>query len=77
MVPTMGNIGRMTLREYLRASKVPISEIAEKLSVSEGAVHKWVYLQRQPSITNAVRIEEMTGGKVSVSDLLLEKQAAA
>lgn len=77
----MGNIAVMTLREYIRAGKSDIPTIAHAVQVSEGAVHKWVYGQRQPGLTAAMAVERFTGGEVTVHELTLPtpnvEQAAA
>lgn len=65
----------MTLKEYIASGNIDISHMAYSLGVSEHAVHKWVYGQRSPSLENALRIVEITGGKVSLAEMLKVKAA--
>ena len=68
-MPTVGNIGRMTLKDYIAAHGLSLSAFGEMLDppVSEHAVRKWVYNQRTPDPENALAIERATGGAVSAS----------
>lgn len=59
----------MTLREYIALGEQSITQIGLHLGVSEHAVRKWAYGQREPDIDMAVSIEELTGGKVTVPEL--------
>lgn len=59
----------MTLKEYLKAGHLTIAQIGHTLDVSEHAVRKWAYGQREPDIETAVKLSEITGGLVSVPEL--------
>lgn len=76
MVPILGNIVRMTLREYLKANPGAKATMAYALSVSEHAIHKWAYGQREPSLAAATEIVRLTKGKVTIADLAAASAAA-
>lgn len=69
IVPIMGNMLGMTLKEYIKSGASDIPTIAHALGVSSHAVHKWVYGQREPSLTTALEIVRLTGGKVHLHTL--------
>lgn len=60
----------MTLKEYIAAGHGTIAQMGADLGVSDHGVRKWMYGQRDPDLDTAVRIEELTGGKVTVAELL-------
>ncbi len=61
----------MTLLEFIRASDFTFASFAAAIDESENIVRKWAYRQRQPSLPRVVKIEEVTGGKVTARDLLV------
>ena len=69
-LPIVGNVWGMTLKEYIASGNIDISHMAYSLGVSEHAVHKWVYGQREPNLETALRIVELTNNEVSIDDLL-------
>ena len=68
----------MTLREYIETGKTDATTLAYTLGVSEHAVHKWIYGQRSPHLATAIKIVEITKGKVKLQDLVkpAKEQAA-
>lgn len=76
MVPILGNIERMTLRDYLKANPGAKATLAYALSVSEHAIHKWAYGQREPSLADASEIVRLTKGKVTIADMAATSEAA-
>lgn len=76
MVPTMGNIHAMTLREYIKTGAADIAKVATHLGVSPHAVRKWVYGQRTPPLSMALAIVEMSKGKVALETLVKRDRAA-
>lgn len=76
-MPIVGNIVCMTLREYIATGAHSIAQIGQVLGVSDHAVRKWVYGQREPDLTTALKIEVLTGGRVTVSGLQRSKAQAA
>ena len=66
MVPNMGIIGGMNIREYINSGVSDIATLADRLGVSRHAVHKWVYGQRRPSLEMMIEIADVTGGAVAV-----------
>ena len=75
MVPNMGNISGMTLREYIKAGRGDINSMAATLGVSTFAVRKWVYGQRSPTLEMAFRIVSLTGGAVDLETLIKKPEA--
>ena len=67
MVPIVGNLPFMTLRDYIKSGNSDIGKMAEALGVSEHAVRKWYYGQRAPRLKTMLQIERITGGKVKVA----------
>lgn len=66
----------MTLREYLDREQLSLTDFAGQLRVPVTTAHGYVSARRTPSLEMAVRIEDLTGGKVSVRDLLPSEAAA-
>jgi transcriptional regulator with XRE-family HTH domain len=79
ILPTVGNIGGMTLKDYLKQSDDTAASLASRVGISPGAVHKYAYGQREPSIATAEKIERETGGVVTIPELArpTEQSAAA
>lgn len=77
MVPTVGNMAPMTLKEYIESGGHSITQIGQHFGISEHGVKKWVYRLRAPDITTALAIEALTGGKVTVPELQRLKDRAA
>jgi len=60
----------MTLKEYIKGGKGAMPALAAQLGVSHHAVRKWVYGQREPSLTTALEIVKLTGGKVDLASMV-------
>lgn len=61
----------MTLLEWLKQQPgATVRSLAQSLGESESTVSKWVYGQRQPSLPNAVKIEDFTQGAVKPRDMI-------
>ena len=67
----------MDLRTHLTARKITPSAFAREVGVSPQAMHRYVNGQRWPRGDKARRIEELTGGKVSASDLFPKNKELA
>jgi transcriptional regulator with XRE-family HTH domain len=67
----------MNLRDYLSAETISLTEFAARLGVPITTAHGYVSGRRMPPLDAAVRIEELTGGAVTVRDLLASQQPAA
>lgn len=68
----------MTLLEWLKQRPdVTVRALAELLGESVSTVSKWVYGQRQPSLQNAVKIEDFTNGEVKARDMLRPAPSSA
>lgn len=59
----------MDLETYLRTSEVNKAEFAAKVGVSPSMVSQWLSGHRPIAPRRALRIDEVTGGKVSKHDL--------
>lgn len=66
----------MTLLEYIRTSDYTFASFAEKIGETENIVRKWAYRQRQPSLPNAIKVEDATGGKVPPRNMLIVSVSA-
>jgi hypothetical protein len=74
----------MKLLEYMREEKLDDAVFAER--INEGlpsamhctayAVKKWKYGERRPDADRMIRIEEISGGKVSLRDWASDAVAA-
>lgn len=60
----------MTLKEYIKTGITDIPKLAYALGVSEHAVQKWVYGQREPSLATALEIVRLTKGAVELHSLV-------
>lgn len=58
----------MKLEMYLSDKNIKHSDFAEKLGVSQVTVTRYVNGKRTPSLSMALRIEDLTKKKVRVSD---------
>lgn len=59
----------MTLKDYLKQSDDTTETLAARVGVSPGAIHKYAYGQREPSIAIAEAIERETAGRVTIPEL--------
>jgi DNA-binding transcriptional regulator YdaS (Cro superfamily) len=61
----------MNLRDYLKANRITQAEFAKKLvpPVSQGKVNHWLHGVRRVSLVEAIQIERITAGEVSMLDL--------
>lgn len=66
----------MTLKDYLKEHPGAMAKMAYTLGVSEHAVRKWAYGQREPSLVDATKIVQMTKGKVTIADMAATSAAA-
>lgn len=60
----------MKLSEYLEDVGIPQSVFAKKLGVSPGTVHKIMREKGNFYLSTALKIEDLTGGKVTCRELL-------
>lgn len=62
----------MNLRDYLKAEGLTQEAFAKKLSppVSQGKVNHWLSGSRRVSLAEALQIEQITGGKVTLRDMV-------
>ena len=66
----------MELREYLFRHRKTQKEMAEKLGVSVNHFSLIVRGERKPSVTLAIKIEEVTEGEVTKEELIFPKEGA-
>jgi DNA-binding transcriptional regulator YdaS (Cro superfamily) len=62
----------MTLAEYFSMTRGGASALARKLGVSHSTVSRWASGKMEPSLATCARIEQHTGGKVRVRDLVAQ-----
>lgn len=68
----------MKLLEWMRRKAIDDETFAERVGgCTSHAVKKWKYGERQPPADKIIRIEEVTGGKVTLRDLVPQKERAA
>lgn len=61
----------MTLHEYLRHGRISYRDFGRRIERDGAEVWRWAHGHRTPALDVAVKIEEVTGGSVSVRELLL------
>lgn len=61
----------MTLQDYLKAEGLNASAFAKLLDVTPSTVTRWLTTDRKPDLTLMVKIEEVTGGRVTMRDFVL------
>ena len=54
----------MVLKEYLDEQRITYREFAEKLGIHVQTVQNIAYGKRRPSLELAVKIEEITNGRI-------------
>lgn len=61
----------MHLKDYLLAEGLTQAEFGQRLmpAVSQGKVNHWLHGARRVSLAEALQIEQITQGKVTVKDL--------
>ena len=64
----------MDLSEYLESRNISKKEFADMCGISPGAVSNYCAKKRIPNLSIAMRIKEVTKGKVSLHDLLTGKK---
>jgi DNA-binding transcriptional regulator YdaS (Cro superfamily) len=65
----------MKLLDYMRAENLDDQAMAGRIGgCSAHAVKKWKYGERSPDPDRIIRIEEVTGGKVSLRDWSLRNR---
>lgn len=60
----------MTLEEYLKAEGMNASAFAKLLNVTPSTVTRWLTTDRKPDLELMVKIEDATGGKVTMRDFV-------
>lgn len=60
----------MTLREFLEEKRITYREFAEQLNIHLQSLKNIAYGKKKPSLELAIRIEELTEGRVTPKDLL-------
>jgi len=60
----------MTLKEYLKEEDVRPSEFARRIGLHRSTISLWMSGVRMPTPHNAVKIQDLTEGKVTYLDFL-------
>lgn len=66
----------MKLDQYLQESHIPARQFATTLGVHVSQVSRWASGDRTPSIDQAARIKEATGGRVTFEDFVQSSMGA-
>ena len=64
----------MKLRDYLHKKRISQIDFAKIIGISETQLSRWLGGSRIPSRKNALKIEEVTEGKVSANELLFPEK---
>lgn len=64
----------MDLKMYLESRNIENKEFADMVGISPGAVSNYKNGIRTPTLAIAIKIKDVTKGKVSIHDLLLKKE---
>lgn len=64
----------MKLDEFLKKFNVTLSQISERSGIPYQTLYSYQVGRVEPSLTNALKIQEITLGMVSVKDLVVEKK---
>ena len=64
----------MKLKEYLEATEISIARFAQSCSINENTMNTYVHEKSEPSLSNALKIEETSHGAVKLSDLVIDKK---
>lgn len=64
----------MGLKEYLKFRRLSYREFGKIIGVSGHAIFSYVHRKKMPSLETAKKIEDATGKKVKMEDLLPEKK---
>jgi predicted transcriptional regulator len=59
----------MNLKRYLETRRFTKKEFARLIGVSSAAVSNYICKKRKPALDIAIRIEQVTDGKVTAQDL--------
>jgi len=70
-------VGRKTLRQWREMQAITQQELANRLGVHVQYVSAIECGRRRPGMTVALRIRDMTGGDVSLDDLVAPRRSAA
>ena len=58
----------MKLREFLNKNPLTVVELSRKLGVSRQIIYSWMNGTCEPRVSQALKIESLTGGAVTAKD---------
>lgn len=64
----------MTLKDYLEKTGLSVADMARALELPHATVLSYVNRTHEPSLTNALKIEEVTLGVVHSEDMIRIKE---
>lgn len=64
----------MKLRDYLHKKRIRQIDFAKEVGIGQTQLSKWINGARVPSRKNALKIEELTNGKVSADEMLFPQK---
>lgn len=66
----------MTLYQYLAENQIEKAQFARDLGIAESSLFKYINQEREPRLVIAIKIVEMTEGKVTYRGLLKDEESA-
>ena len=66
----------MTLYQYLSQNQVEKAQFARDLGIAESSLFKYINQEREPKLSIAIKIVELTEGKVTYRGLLRDETEA-
>ena len=63
----------MKLKKYLETTGISIATFAKSCNINENTMNTYVHEKSEPSLSNAIKINETSLGAVKLSDLVIKK----
>lgn len=63
----------MNLKEYLNATGISIARFARACDINENTMNTYFHEKAEPSLKNALKMEDESHGAIKLNDLILER----
>lgn len=63
----------MNIKAYLETTGISIARFARSCDINENTMNTYVHEKAEPSLRNALRIEEQSHGAITLKELILER----
>ena len=63
----------MKLHKYLKDTGISIARFARSCDINENTMNTYVHEKAEPSLKNALTIEEQSHGAITLKELILER----